>query len=177
MIWLIYPLNGLLALLWLAVDHALAVILIAPLAWLCQAALPEQRPWSLAAAGLALLSAAISPPPVPALMLVMALAGSLAVRLESFNPTATRWNVARGLGLYGLAGLGFRAYQDLAPLAADGSPLLAQGQIYLSALAAFAMYLIPLAYLALLAQSLWAHPPLPGSPAAMTHAIRARGKQ
>ena len=175
MVYLYYLLNGFLALLWLLVDHLLLALLIAPLGWLSYTAPDEQRPWALVSSGLAVLASVVAPAPVPLLMLVMATAGLLATRLEQFNAAAARWNTVRGLALYSLAGLGFTAYQDLAGRS-TGSPLLMQGQVYLSAIAAFAMYLIPLGFLALLAQSLWAHPPVPGKPADLIHTIRSRGK-
>ncbi len=175
MTYLYYLLNGFLALLWLLADHILPALLVVPLAWLGYSVPDEQRPWALASGGLALLAAAVAPAPVPLLMLVMAVAGVLAAQLEQFNAAAARWNTVRGLALYGLAGLGFTVYQDLAA-SSTGSPLLLQGQVYLSAIAAFAMYLIPLGFLALLAQTLWAHPPVPGKPAELIHTIRSRGK-
>ena len=172
---LYYLLNGFLALLWLLVDHILLVLLIAPLVWLSCTSPNEQRPWSLASSGLAILASAVTPAPVPLLMLVMATSGLLATRLDQFNATASRWNTVRSLALYSLVGLGFTVYQDLAQVS-TGSPLLAQGQVYLSTLAAFAMYLIPLGYLAILVQTLWAHPPVPGKPTDLIHTIRSRGK-
>ena len=175
MAYLYYLLNGFLALLWLLFDHILLVLLLAPLIWLSYTSPDEQRSWSLVSSGLAVLASAVAPSPVPLLMLVMSLAGLLATRLEQFNAAAVRWNTVRGLALYSLAGLGFTLYQDLAARSIS-SPLLAQGQVYLSAIAAFAMYLIPLGFLALLAQTLWAHPPAPGKPVEMIHTIRSRGK-
>lgn len=176
MIYLLYLLNGFLAVLWLLVDHALLALLLLPLVSLGYTAPEEQRPWTLAAAGLSFLAAACAPAPVPVLTFVMAVAGILAARVEQFNVAAVRWNTVRGLALYGLAGLGFQAYQGLLEVSSTGSPLLAQGQLYFSAIAAFGMYLIPLGFLALLAQSLWAHPPVPGKPADLINAIRSRGK-
>jgi hypothetical protein len=175
MAYLYYLLNGFLALLWLLADHILLALLIAPLAWLSYTAPDEQRPWTLVSCGLAILASAVAPAPVPLLLLVMAGSGVLATRLELFNAAAARWNTVRGVALYSLAGLGFTIYQDLAARTTESS-LLMQGQAYLSAIAAFAMYLIPLGFLALLAQTLWAHPPAPGRPAEIIHSIRSRGK-
>jgi len=175
MLYLTYVLNGFLALLWLLVDHLLLVLLVTPLVWLSYISPNEQRPWSLASNGLAILASAVAPAPVPLFMLVMASAGLLATRLEKFNTAAMRWNTLRGLALYSLAGLGFSLYQDLAGNLST-SPLLAQGQVYLSTIAGFAMYLIPIGFLALLVQNLWAHPPVPGKPADLIHTIRSRGK-
>ena len=175
MIYLFYLLNGFLALLWLLVDHILLALLTAPLVWLSFTSPREQRSWSLASGGMAVLASSIAPAPVPLLLLVMAAAGVLATRLDRFNTTAARWNTVRSLALYSLVGSGFTFYQDLAH-ASTASPLLAQGQVYLSTIASFALYLIPLGYLVLLAQSLWAHPPIPGKPADLIHTIRSRGK-
>ena len=175
MVYLYYLLNGILALLWLLVDHALLVILIVPLAFLIYHSPDEQRSWTFAAAGLALLTSAVAPAPVPVLVLVMAFSGLLAIHVDQFNPTSVRWTTVRGLALYSLAGIGFTLYQDFIE-ASIASPLLAQGQVYISTVAGFAMYLIPLAFLAMLAQTLWAHPPVPGKPADLIHIIRSRGK-
>jgi len=175
MTYLYYLLNGFLALLWLLADHILLALLITPLAWQCYTAPNEQRSWAFASSGIAVLASAVAPSPVPLLILVMAAAGLLATRLEQFNAAAARWNTVRGVALYGLAGLAFTLYQGFAAQATESS-LLMQGQVYLSAIAAFAMYLIPLGFLVLLAQTLWAHPPVPGKPAEMIHIIRSRGK-
>ena len=175
MVYLYYLLNGFLALLWLLVDHILLALLIAPLAWLSYTAPDEQRSWTLVSSGLAILASAVAPSPVPLLMLVMAAAGLLATRLEQFNAAAARWNTVRGVALYGLAALAFTIYQDVAARPSDSS-LLMQGPGYLSALAAFAISLIPLSFLAILAQTLWSRPPAPGKTAVMSSAIRSRIK-
>ncbi len=171
--WLV---NGFLAMLWLLLDHILLALLVPVLAWLGYTAPNEQRPWTLAACTLAILASAFTPTPVPLLTLLMAAAGLLATHLEQFNVTSVRWNTVRVLALYGLAGLGFKAFQGLTSAVEPSSPLLIQGQMYISVIADFAMYLIPLGFLALLAQSLWAHPPVPGKPAELTNSIRSRGK-
>ena len=174
MTYLFYLLNGFLALLWLLVDHILLVLLIAPLGWLAYSSPSEQRAWSLASGTLAILASAGAPSPVPLLMFVMAAAGLLATRLDQFNTSAARWNTLRSLALYSLVGLGYSAYQALLERSALAQP--PQGQVFLSTIASFALYLIPLGYLALLAQSLWAHPPAPGKPGDLIHTIRSRGK-
>ncbi len=175
MIYLYYLLNGALALLWLLLDHLLQVLLVVPLAWLSCTAPEEQRYWTYTTGGLSLIASALAPAPVPLLMLIMACAGCLAGYLEQFNARAVRWNTVRGLALYSLAGLGFTVFQELSASTA-ASPLLQQGQAYLSAIAAFAMYLVPLGFLALLVQTLFAHPPVSGKPGELIHTIRSRGK-
>jgi hypothetical protein len=175
MVYLYYLLDGMLALLWLFWDQILLALLIAPVTWLGYTSPNEQLSWSLASGGMAVLASAVAPIPVPLLVLVMAIAGSLATRMDQFNTTAARWNTMRALALYSLVGLGFTVYQNLANSSAISSEL-AQGQVYLSTIANFAMYLIPLGYLALLAQTLWAHQPIPGKPTDLIHTISSRGK-
>lgn len=173
----LWVLNGLLALAYLLYGRILALLLILPLSWLGVTGPGEHRPWVAAAAGLSMASAALAPQPVPLLTLIMAISGIIAILLERFNPIALRWRAAGGLALYALMGLGFTAYQMLAPTWQIDSPLLTQGQTYLSVLISLAMWAYPLGYLALLAQSIWIHPPLAQSPETMIHTLRARGKR
>ena len=168
--------NGLLALLYLLAGRFLALLLLPALGWLAASAPGEQRPWTAVAAGLALLASTLAPQPVPALLLLMAFAGVVSVLLERFNSPALRWRSAGGIALYGLMGLGFAAYQQLAPTLGANDPLLSQGQRYLGVLASIAMYFYPLGFLALLAQAIWVHPPLSHSPEGLIHTIRSRGK-
>jgi hypothetical protein len=172
----LWILNGFLMVLYLLTDHILVVLLTLPLFYLSLHAPREQRPWSVATSILALLAAAVSPLPVPVLLLLMAFAGLIATRLERMNPLAVRWNVTRGLALYALASLGYTAYQAFRPALGAGDPLLASGQTYLSILISIAMYLLPVGYLGLLAQALFAHPPS-DSPERLIQTIRTRGRQ
>ena len=174
---LLWLLNGLLAVSYLLFGRILALLLVPPLAWLGATGPREHRPWVAAATGLAIASAALAPQPAPLLTLVMAWAGMIAILLERFNPISLRWRAAGGLALYALMGLGFSAYQFLAPTWQIDSPLLTQGQTYLAVLISLAMWAYPLGYLALLAQSIWVHPPLSQNPETMIHTLRARGKQ
>ena len=82
----------------------------------------------------------------------------------------------RGLALYALAGLGFTLYRDLGlgeSVLAD--PMMAQGANYLNAIIGIAMYVIPLGFLGMLAQAIWAHPPTPGTPSDLITKVRTRG--
>jgi hypothetical protein len=54
---------------------------------------------------------------------------------------------------------------------------LAQGASYLGVIAGFAMYLIPLAHLVMVAQRIWIHAPLGQTPAGMIKMIRHRGRK
>ena len=78
-LWII---NGFLALIYLLADHFLVVLLVFPLLYLSLSAPSEQRPWSAGALLLSILASAFSPQPVPLLLLLMALAGVVALRLE-----------------------------------------------------------------------------------------------
>jgi hypothetical protein len=172
----LWVINGFLLVLYVLADHFFIVLLVPPLTYLTFHAPREQRPWSAGASALALLAAGVSPQPVPLLLLLMSLAGLTATRLEKMNPLSTRWNVTRGLALYALASLGYTAYQTFRPALGSGDPLLAAGQNYLSILISIAMYLLPVGYLGLLAQSLFAHPPS-DSPERLIQSIRTRGRQ
>jgi len=174
----IWLLNGLLALVYSLAGHWLSILLIPPLAWLAFQGPHEHRPWVIGAGGLGLLASILAPMPVPALLFLMALAGGIAVLLERFNPAALHWRITSGLALYGLAGLGFAGFQFYLARWASSSLLLAQGQNYFSILAGIAMYGIPIGYLALLAQALLVHPPIPGGgkPEQLINNLRARNE-
>jgi hypothetical protein len=185
-IWIV---NGALAGLFLALDHAFALAALGGLLLLARGAPQEQLPYFSAFGGLAALAAFILPPPGPALLAAMAWAGAIAVRLERFAPQALRWRAFAGLSLYALAGLGYAAYaayigginpQAWGALVGEGeaSTVLAQGRSFLHTLAAWGLWVIlPLGYFGLLAQALLVHPPLPARPDELIHAIRARGER
>lgn len=176
--YIVWTVNGFLAILYYGVDHFLAIALIAASGFLIWFAPREQRMWTTGSSLLAIAASLISPIPVPLFLLVMALAGQAALALELYNKAAQRWNVVRGQALYALAGLGFAAYRNLGlgdAVLAD--PMMTQGAGYLNALIGIAMYVIPLGYLAWLAQSIWAHPPSPGTPEEIVTQVRTRGKR
>ncbi len=54
-------------------------------------------------------------------------------------------------------------------------PMMAQGAGYLNAIIGIAMYVIPLGFLAMVAQSVWAHPPTIGNPTDLITKVRTRG--
>ena len=170
-------LNGALALIYLLAEHALVALLALPLVQLTRLAPDEQRPWTLAAVGLALAAALIAPQPVPFWLLVMAVAGVVTVSAEQFNPLSLSWRIISGLALYALAGIGFAIFEVYLGIWAEEHPLLDQGQHFISVLIGVALYGVPLGYLVLLAQALWAHPPMPGKPAEIINTLRARGRE
>ena len=170
---LLWLLNGLLILAYAAADHLLVLLLLPGLIWLAGSAPPEQGPRQILIGGLALVTALLAPPPIPLLLLVMALAGAAALPFEPFNRPALRWTVARGLGLYSLIGLAFLVYQTwLAGQPAGGDTLLERGQTYVSALASIAVYAFPLGFLGYLAQKVWLHPPTVRQPADLITGVR-----
>ena len=173
---LVWVLNGLLVFLYALVERWQATLLLPALAWLCVQGPAEHRTWALGISAVALLAGLVSPQPVPILLLTMSLAGSLAIWLEKFNPAGLHWRMISGIGLYALAGVGISTFQAYIKYLAPDSPLIAQGQAYIGILAAVALYGLPLGYLALLAQGLLVHPPLPGrgSPQALIQSLRAR---
>ncbi len=167
--------NGVLALVWLLVEHIWVILLVPALTLMVTKAEEPQRPWALAASGLALLASLLAPFPTALLLLLMVGTGLGAVRLERISPQNTHWTVIRGLALYSLVGLGYAAYRAwLVPAMSD--PALLQGQVYLSAIASIALYVFPLGYLVLLAQSLFAHPPIQGQADELIYRYRSRGK-
>lgn len=174
----IWLLNGLLALVYSMAGQWISILLIAPLVWLAYRGPVEHRPWLIGAGGLSLLASTLAPMPAPALLLLMAVAGAIALLIERFNPAALHWRITSGLALYALAGLGFAGFQLYLERWASSSLLLAQGQNYFSILAGIAMYGIPIGYLALLAQALLVHPPIPGSgrPEQLINNLRARNE-
>jgi hypothetical protein len=173
---LIWIVNGFLAILYSLIDHWTALAFLAAVTAFIVMASTEQRRWALGAGLLSIAASLVAPSPVPLFLLVMILGGWTAVVLEKYNPPAQRWNVIRGLALYALAGLGFTLYRDLGlgeSVLAD--PMMSQGANYLNAIIGIAMYVIPIGFLGMLAQSIWAHPPAPGTPSDLITKIRTRG--
>ncbi len=123
-----------------------------------------------------MFSAVMAAQPVPLLLLVIALSGSAALFLERINPAALHWRIIAGIALYTLIGVGVTAFQVYLENIAGENLLVAQGQAYIGILAAVGLYGFPLGFLALLAQGLLVHPPLPGkgSPEELIHSLRAK---
>ena len=174
----IWTVNGFLVIAYYAADHiqtlALAVATILFAAYTSQ----EQRKWAMGSGAGAILASLVAPAPVPLFLLVMSLAGWAGTWLEQYNKPAQHWNTIRGQALYAVAGLGFAGYRHFglgSSIASD--PMMSQGAGYLNALIGIGMYVIPLGWLAMLTQSIWAHPPAQGTPDALITAIRTRGKQ
>ncbi len=188
LLWLIWPINGLMAVLYTIVEHALMLLVLPPLIWLALTTPAEHRPWVATASGLAIIAAFAVPAPIPLIITIMCWAGAIAVSLDRFNPTALRWRVNGGLALYALAAMGFAAYaaytsrldpNTWAGVVASGeaADVVAQGRSFLNVIAVWGLWIImPLGYLALMLQGIFVHPPTPASPAELIHTVRARGR-
>ncbi|GAB4513510.1 MAG: hypothetical protein Kow0047_25160 [Anaerolineae bacterium] len=183
----IWELNGLLAILYVAWEHAAGLLVAAAFAALLKRAPQAHRPWGAGIGILCVLAALLSPSPVPVLLALMATAGAVAVHLDRMNPDVLRWRAMTGLALYALAGLGFLAYSRyLGALDAtawaqaiggqeEAVQTLAQGRAFINTLATWGLWLIlPLGYLSLLLQGLLAHPPLPAAPEQIITSVRTR---
>lgn len=169
----LWVLNGFLAVLYLLVDHALAVLLLPLVAWLTATAGKAQQRQTLTASLLALTAALLATQVVGVFLILMTGLGIAAIRDEKFNVTTRRWSTAGGIALYALIGLGAWLYTTLTPFLTD--PTLAQGQNYINTLIALALWLFPLGFLGLLAQAIWVHPPLEGTPEDLIVRTRTRG--
>ncbi len=168
LLWLV---NGFLVTCYFLADHWPTVLAVPLAAWLLAGERRERRPLGLAALTAALAATVFAPNPVPYAVGLMLLAGAVAVQVERHDPLALRWQAYRALGLYGLIGLGFRLWRLLPADFTD--PSLVTGMGYLDAIIGIAMYVYPLGYLALLAQSFFVHPPL-GRPEDVVREIRIR---
>lgn len=173
----IWALNGLLAVIYLIAEHLIGVSLIYPLTWLIIHTPKSQQGWMLAVAGMGLFCAIFSPIVVGIWLLLMALGSMVALHLEKFNPDNLRWRVVSGIGLYSLMGAGLVIYQHISPFLAGQNEVFAQGQGYLDILISIAIYIGPLGFLGLLAQAVFAHPPLEGTPDEIIYNVRTRGKR
>lgn len=171
-------LNGLLAILYGLVLHWQPALLVPALGWLAAQGPTEHRPWAVGIAALVLPAGLLAPQPAPALLLVMSLAAGLGMLLERFNPASLHWRLLNGLALYALLGLGAGLFQFYLERLAGENLLLLQGQAYVGLLAEVALYGLPVGYLALLAQGLLVHPPIPGGsrPETLLHTLRARNE-
>ena len=175
---IVWTINGFLVIVYYAVDRVEILLLAVAAILFAVYTAQEQKVWAVGSGVMAILASLLAPAPVPLFLLVMSLAGWAGQWLEQYNKPAQRWNTIRGQALYALAGLGFALYRNFglgSSIASD--PMLSQGAVYLNALIGISMYVIPLGWLAMLTQSIWAHPPAPGTPDALITNIRTRGKK
>jgi len=137
----------------------------------------EQKTWAASSGALGLIASILAPFPVPLFLLLLSLVGWIVLYLEQYNPLDRQWDIIRGLGLYGLIGIGYAAYQ-LSNLAERimTDPMTAQGGGYLNAIIGIVTYIFPLGILAFWAQAVFAHPPGVGRPEEILKKVRTRGK-
>lgn len=185
----LYTTNGALATLYIAWEHATALITLTCFLWFLRGAPEGQRGWIAGAGGLAVVATLFAPAPVPVLLAGMAGIGAGAVALDRFQPDALRWRVVGVLALYAGGALGYLGYSrylegvDAAAWAEaiggqeQAQSTLAQGRAFLNTLATWGLWLIlPLGYLSLLAQGLLAHPPLGERPSETIARVRTRNR-
>lgn len=172
---LLWILNGLLVILYTAAGNLHAIMIAVSWVFFVASTPKEQQTWALAASLMSFTASLLAPAPVPAFLVVMSIGGWMGLYLEQYNRTAQRWNIIRGQALYALAGLGFMLYRTFGlgnAIASD--PLTMQGSSYLNGLIGIALYVIPIGFLAWLAQSVWAHPPAPAAPEELINTVRMR---
>lgn len=176
----VWVLNGLLALVWLAVDNLALVLLIPALVWLYlllgqrlhEAQARRMRQVLLPAGGLALAAALIAPNPAPYLVAGLAGVGGFVMRVDNYRPDESAWETIQNLILYALVGLGARVlFWALENQAADN---LATGVNYLAVLASFALWGMPIAQAGLLIKNLLAHAPTGADPRTVIERARER---
>ena len=174
---LIWALNGILVILYTAVGNLHAIGVALSSIFFVASTPHEQKAWAAGSACLALAAALITPVPVPTFLLVMSISGWVGLYLEQYNRIAQRWNLIRGQALYSLAGLGFALYRTFGlGNAISNDTMMMQGAAYLNGLIGIAMYVIPIGFLAWLAQNIWAHPPTPATPEELINTVRTRGR-
>lgn len=176
----VWVLNGLLALVWLAVDNLALVLLIPALVWLYllldqrlqEAQARRMRQVLLPAGGLALAAALFAPSPAPYLLAGLAGVGGFVVKVDNYRPDESAWETIQNLILYALVGLGARVlFWALESQPADS---LTAGVNYLAVLAAFALWGMPIAQAGLLIKNLLAHAPTGADPRAVIERARER---
>lgn len=173
-----WTINGFLVVVYYGADHILTIVLAVATILFAAYTSKEQKGWAVGSGAMAILASLLAPAPVPLFLLIMSLAGWAGGWLEQYNKPAQHWNTIRGQALYALAGLGFALYRNFglgSSIASD--PMMSQGAGYLNALVGISMYVIPLGWLAMLTQSIWAHPPAQARPDELITTIRTRGKK
>lgn len=185
----IWLMNGLLVVAYGLVEQAVLLALMPPLVWFLVTAPREQKPAVFSVSLLAIITAAFTPLPIPIILLAMAWAGLVAVRLDRHTPNALRWRVTSGLGLEALAALGvtlsWTVLNSLTPTAFgalagadEAGALLGQGRSYLNTLFVLGTWFaIPLFYFGLLVQGMLVHPPRAETPEQLIYRVRSGGQK
>jgi hypothetical protein len=188
LIWLIWILNGFLAVFYTVLDNILILLLFPPLIWLAVKAPVERRRWLALTGVLVVITALTVPAPIPLILAVMVWAGAITTYTNKFNPEALRWRVNYSLVIYALAAIGFTAYSAYASRlsldtwasvvsSGEADSVILQGRSFLNRIAIWGLWIImPIGYLVFLIQGAIIHPPTPKTPAQLIHTVRARGR-
>lgn len=183
----LYPVNGFLALIYVALENWALLVTAGAIFSLVAPAPKAQRLWVLGLLAPALPAAVLVPAPVPLIIAAMCAAGALFVRLDRFNPEGLRWRAAGGIALYSAAALGFALYLSyvsrlnpvewarLVGSVDEAAGLVASGRSFIHTLGIWGVWLIiPLGYFSLLLQGFLVHPPVPASPEQVVWRVRER---
>jgi hypothetical protein len=184
LIWLV---NGVLIIVYISIERIVTLALL-PALWLFIRDTPKAHyPWALGAGALAAAAGILAPSPAPTLLMVMVAAAFGAVKIEKFDPIDLRWRSIGAIALYSMIGLGFWAYAAMVggnPLLTVGTPVagpaaqtIAQGSSYVGLIAGFALWVVPVGYLMLIAQRIWIHAPMGQTPEQMINTVRNRNQR
>jgi hypothetical protein len=183
--WVVWPVNGFLAVLYTLLDRIFTVLLLGVLiwifvkmsAWVGERYSARMRAGYLAACAVSLAASLLVGSPVPFMLAVMAIVtlGALLLKLEKLQPSNVVWSFIRGMILYSLAGLGFllmnNYLQNPSAASSTSAMFLLQGQNYLGLLSGVVLYLMPVGYLAILLKDLLLGKPV-GNPVDAINDIR-----
>ena len=177
-LYIVYVINGFLMVVYYTVEHVATLLLLFSTTSFAVIAPKEQRSWSAASAILAILTSMAAPFPVPLALLAISAVGWIGQWLERFNQPAQSWSTVRAQAVYAILGIAYTAYSDLGGASLlTSNPDTAQAGPYINTILSIALLAFPVGFIAMLVQSLWAHPPTPGgSPVEMISTIRTRGK-
>lgn len=183
----IFEANGWLIILYTFMAQITIVITLIGLLLLSNQAPPEQRFWWLALLILGTLAAALATSPEKYLLTGMVLFGAISAHLERFSPETFRWRIFAGLILYAATVLGYDIYISFLNNAQATAwaqslynngyqdPMLQQGISLINAMRVWGLWVfMPLGYVALLTQTLVAHPPSVQAPGQIIKTIRTR---
>lgn len=178
---IIWAVNGFLVLAYLAADNILVILLVISVVLFAIRTPPsEHKGWVVISGVFAGLAAFFSPFPVPPFLLTMSLAGWVVQYLEKYNRPAQRWNTVKNLITYSSFGLFYALVLYLGWLNPTHytDPMTIQGMGYMATIASIAMFIMPIAFVAMAIQTTLALPPSPGgSPEELITSVRTRGKE
>jgi hypothetical protein len=177
-----WVINGFLIVLYLLIQNWPVLALAPAVIYLAQKSPAQYRPWMLATVGMT-IALGLLIPLLGIWMAAMAWLGVLACKIEHFNPDMLRWRVNTFLITYSLLGLASVVVQRFVPdlestFAVGTAGLTLQGGAdYFGTIVNWALIVIlPMGYLALLAQAIFTMPPVHARPEQLITEIRTRGR-